>query len=89
MKNDNKLIQEGVESLSEAALRQACRDRGLLGLHIVEGMRQQVKPEEAVQAILSSLPDEVVVTVCVTALPSGDSVSDKNRKLEYLECTRS
>ena len=33
---------EGVESLSEAELRQACRDRGLLGLLSVEEMRQQV-----------------------------------------------
>ncbi|KAI5428351.1 hypothetical protein KIW84_033373 [Lathyrus oleraceus] len=45
----------------------------------------KVKPEEAVQATLSSLPDEVVDTVGVTALPSGDSVSDRKRKLEYLE----
>lgn len=44
-----------------------------------------MKPEEAVQATLSSLPDEVVDTVGVTALPSGDSVSDRKRKLEYLE----
>ncbi|WJX77359.1 hypothetical protein P8452_60679 [Trifolium repens] len=42
IKNDDKLIQEGVGSLSEAWLRQACRDRGLLGLHSVEEMRQQV-----------------------------------------------
>jgi len=33
---------EGVESLSEAELRQACRDRGLLGLLSVDEMRQQV-----------------------------------------------
>ncbi|GAU44743.1 hypothetical protein TSUD_181500 [Trifolium subterraneum] len=115
IKNDDKLIQEeGLESLSEAELRQACRDRGLLGLRAVEEMRQQlndwldlslnhslpssllilsrafyisgkVKPEELVQATLSAMPDEVVDTVGVTALPSGDSVSDKKRKLEYLE----
>lgn len=43
IKADDKLIQEeGVESLSEAELRQACRDRGLLGLLSVEEMRQQV-----------------------------------------------
>lgn len=43
IKNDDKLIQvEGVKSLSEAELRQACRDRGLLGLLSVEEMRQQV-----------------------------------------------
>ncbi|XP_027350002.1 mitochondrial proton/calcium exchanger protein-like isoform X2 [Abrus precatorius] len=115
IKNDDILIQaEGVESLSEAELRQACRDRGLLGLLSVEEMRQQLKdwldlslnhsvpssllilsrafsvsgkvrPEEAVQATLSSLPDEVVDTVGVTTLPSEDSVSERKRKLEYLE----
>lgn len=43
IKNDDKMIQaEGVDSLSEAELRQACRDRGLLGLRSVEEMRQQV-----------------------------------------------
>ncbi|XP_077227743.1 uncharacterized protein LOC143860808 [Tasmannia lanceolata] len=115
IKNDDKMIQaEGIESLSEAELRQACRDRGHLGLLSVEEMRQQlrdwldlslnhsvpssllilsraftvsgkVKPEEAVQATLSSLPDEVVDTVGVTALPSEDSVSERRRKLEFLE----
>lgn len=115
IKTDDKMIQaEGVESLSEAELRQACRDRGLLGLLSVEEMRQQlrdwldlslnhsvpssllilsrafsvsgkVRPEEAVQATLSSLPDEVVDTVGVTALPSEDSVSERRRKLEFLE----
>ncbi|EEF47327.1 mitochondrial proton/calcium exchanger protein [Ricinus communis] len=115
IKNDDKMIQaEGVESLSETELRQACRERGLLGLLSVEEMRLQlrdwldlslnhsvpssllilsrafsvsgkVKPEEAVQATLSSLPDEVVDTVGVTALPSEDSVSERRRKLEFLE----
>ncbi|RWR83920.1 LETM1 and EF-hand domain-containing protein 1, mitochondrial-like protein [Cinnamomum micranthum f. kanehirae] len=115
IKNDDKMIQaEGVESLSEAELRQACRDRGQLGLLSVEEMRQQLRdwldlslnhsvpssllilsraftvsgkmrPEEAVQATLSSLPDEVVDTVGVTALPSEDSVSERRRKLEFLE----
>uniref|UniRef100_A0A6M2F3E9 Letm1 RBD domain-containing protein n=1 Tax=Populus davidiana TaxID=266767 RepID=A0A6M2F3E9_9ROSI len=43
IKSDDKMIQaEGVESLSEAELRQACRDRGLLGLLSVDEMRQQV-----------------------------------------------
>lgn len=114
IKNDDKLIQaEGVESLSEEELRQACRERGHLGLLSTEEMRQQLrdwldlslnrsvpssllilsrsfsvsgklKPEEAVVATLSSLPDEVVDTVG-TALPSEDSVSERKRKLEYLE----
>lgn len=115
IKNDDRLIQaEGVESLSEAELREDCRERGMLGLLSVEEMRQQLrdwldlslnhsvpssllilsraftvsgklKPEEAVRATLSSLPDEVVDTVGVTALPSEDSVSERRRKLEYLE----
>lgn len=48
-------------------------------------MSGKVKPEEAVQATLSSLPDEVVDTVGITALPSEDSVSERRRKLEFLE----
>ncbi|XP_072970128.1 uncharacterized protein [Typha angustifolia] len=114
IKNDDKLIQaEGVESLSEEELRQACRERGHLGLLSTEEMRQQLrdwldlslnhavpssllilsraftvsgklKPEEAVVATLSSLPDEVVDTVG-TVLPSEDSVSERRRKLEFLE----
>ncbi|KAL9270602.1 Mitochondrial proton/calcium exchanger protein-like protein [Drosera capensis] len=115
IKEDDKMIKaEGVESLSEQELRQACRDRGLLGLLSVEEMRQQlrdwldlslnrslpssllilsrafnisgkVRPEEAVQATISSLPDEVVDTVQVTSLPSEDSVAERRRKLEFLE----
>ncbi|ESW31556.1 hypothetical protein PHAVU_002G247800 [Phaseolus vulgaris] len=115
IKEDDKLIQaEGVNSLSEAELREDCRERGMLGLFSVEEMRQQLrdwldlslnhsvpssllilsrsftvsgklKPEEAVQATLSSLPDEVVDTIQVTSLPSGDSVSERRRKLEFLE----
>lgn len=115
IKNDDKMIQaEGLDSLSEEELRQACRERGLLGLLSVEEMRKQlqdwldlslnhsvpssllilsrafsvsgkVKPEEAVQATLSSLPDEVVDTVGITTLPSEDSVSERRRKLEFLE----
>lgn len=33
---------EGVDSLSEMELRQACRDRGMLGLRSEEDMRKQV-----------------------------------------------
>ncbi|CAD6260405.1 unnamed protein product [Miscanthus lutarioriparius] len=114
IKNDDKMIQaEGVESLSEYELRQACRERGHLDLLSTEEMRQQLrdwldlslnhsvpssllilsraftvsgkmKPEEAVVATLSSLPDEVVDTVG-TVLPSEDSVSERKRKLEFLE----
>ncbi|CAL5068669.1 unnamed protein product [Urochloa decumbens] len=114
IKNDDKMIQaEGVESLSEHELRQACRERGHLDLLSTEEMRQQLrdwldlslnhsmpssllilsraftvsgkmKPEEAVVATLSSLPDEVVDTVG-TVLPSEDSISERKRKLEFLE----
>ncbi|KQK06415.1 mitochondrial proton/calcium exchanger protein [Brachypodium distachyon] len=114
IKNDDKMIQaEGVESLSEDELRQACRERGHLGLRSTEEMRQQLrdwldlslnhavpssllilsraftlsgrmKPEDAVVATLSSLPDEVVDTVG-TVLPSEDPVSERRRKLEFLE----
>lgn len=48
-------------------------------------MSGRIRPEEAVRATLSSLPDEVVDTVGVTALPSEDSVSERRRKLEFLE----
>lgn len=114
IKNDDKLIQaEGVDSLSEAELRQACRDRGMLELSSVEEMRRQLRdwldlslnhalpsslmilsrafsmygkrPEEVVQQTISSLPDEVVDTVQVTTLPSEDTVSERKRKLEFLE----
>ncbi|WMV56811.1 hypothetical protein MTR67_050196, partial [Solanum verrucosum] len=44
IKVDDKLIQaEGVESLSEAELREDCRERGMLGLFSVEEMRQQLR----------------------------------------------
>ncbi|KAL6545256.1 hypothetical protein OROGR_009130 [Orobanche gracilis] len=43
IKEDDKMIQtEGIDSLSEEELRQACRDRGLLGLLSVDEMRKQV-----------------------------------------------
>lgn len=45
IKEDDKLIRaEGVDSLSEAELREDCRERGMLGLVSVEEMRQQVSP---------------------------------------------
>ncbi|KAL8487266.1 hypothetical protein ACS0TY_023806 [Phlomoides rotata] len=115
IKNDDRLIQaEGIESLSEAELREDCRERGMLGELSVEEMRKQLRdwldlslnhsvpssllilsraftisgrlrPEEAVQATLSSLPDEVVDTVGITSLPAEDSVSERRRKLDFLE----
>ncbi|KAH7302581.1 hypothetical protein KP509_23G078200 [Ceratopteris richardii] len=114
IKEDDRMIQsEGVESLSEAELRAACRERGMLGLLSVGEMRQQLKdwldlslnhslpssllllsraflvsgkvrPEEAVQATLSSLPDEVVESVGVMHLPSDDVLAERTRKLEFL-----
>eukprot|EP01018_Ginkgo_biloba_P006597 Gb_30158 [translate_table: standard] len=42
IKEDDRMIQsEGVESLSETELRQACRERGMLDLLSVEEMQQQ------------------------------------------------
>jgi len=43
------------------------------------------KPEEILQNTISSLPDELVDTIQVTSLPSEDSVSERKRKLEFLE----
>lgn len=116
IKNDDKMIQAegGVDALSEDELREDCRERGMLGLHSVEEMREQLRdwldlslnhsvpssllilsraftvsgklrPEEVVSRALSSLPDEVVDTVGVTSLPSEDSLSERRRKLEFLE----
>ena len=48
-------------------------------------MSGKLKPEEAVRATLTSMPDELVDTINVTSLPSEDSVSERRRKLEYLE----
>jgi LETM1 and EF-hand domain-containing protein 1 len=45
----------------------------------------RTKPEEVVQATLSSLPDEVIDCVGVTALGSEDSLSERRRKLEFLQ----
>lgn len=47
-------------------------------------MTGRLRPEEAVRATLSSLPDEVVGTVSISSLPSGDPVS-RRKKLEFLE----
>ncbi|KAF8110758.1 hypothetical protein N665_0079s0072 [Sinapis alba] len=114
IKEDDKLIRaEGVDSLSEAELREDCRERGMLGTLTVEEMRQQLRDwmdlslnhsvpssllilsraftvagrveADAVRATLSSLPDEVVDTVGITSLPSEDPLSERLRKLEYLE----
>ncbi|XP_037455291.1 nucleolar protein 58-like [Triticum dicoccoides] len=43
-----------------------------------------MKPVDAVVATVSSLPDEVVDTIG-TVLPSEDSVSERRRKLKFLE----
>ncbi|EPS72595.1 hypothetical protein M569_02159, partial [Genlisea aurea] len=45
----------------------------------------KMSPEEVVRATLSSLPDEVIDTVGMTSLPSEDPISEKKRKLEFLE----
>lgn len=43
----------------------------------------RVRPEEAMQATLSSLPDQVVDSVSA-ATPGDDSLAERQRKLEYL-----
>ena len=54
IKADDKLIQgECVESLSEAELREDCRERGMLGLLSVEEMRQQVISFSLLPCLLS------------------------------------
>ncbi|KAL2623798.1 hypothetical protein R1flu_008043 [Riccia fluitans] len=115
IKTDDRMIQaEGVETLSEAELRAACRERGMLGLLSVDEMRQQLKdwldlslkksvpssllilsrafmvsgrirPEEAMQATLSSLPDEVVDSIGTVAASNEDAISERKRKLEFLK----
>ncbi|PPD90698.1 hypothetical protein GOBAR_DD12357 [Gossypium barbadense] len=45
----------------------------------------KLKPEDAIRAMLFSLPDEVVDTVGLTAPPSKDFVSERRKKLEYLD----
>ncbi|KAF6136552.1 hypothetical protein GIB67_016008, partial [Kingdonia uniflora] len=93
---DNRLIQqEGVESLLDAELRE--ESSLLVGLclnHSVPfsllifsrafNVSRKFMPEEAVQATLSSLSDEVMDTLGRTALASEVSVSGR-RKLELLE----
>lgn len=114
IKEDDRLIQsEGVDSLSEAELRQACRERGMLGLRSVEDMRKQLgdwldlslnhslpssllilsraflvagrRPEDAVQATLSSLPDEVIDSVGEKNDPGEEALAERRRKLEFLQ----
>ncbi|MCD9559063.1 hypothetical protein HAX54_016792 [Datura stramonium] len=113
IKEDDKLIQaEGVESLSEAELREDCRERGMLGLLSVEEMRQQLrdwldlslnhsvpssllilsrsftvsgrlKPEEAVE--LHCLRYQMRLWTLWASLPCHLPLSERRRKLEYLE----
>ncbi|KAK9144483.1 hypothetical protein Sjap_004386 [Stephania japonica] len=45
----------------------------------------KLRPKEAIMSTMSSLPDELVDTVQVTSMPSEDSVSERRRKLEFLE----
>eukprot|EP00850_Spirogloea_muscicola_P019244 SM000187S03861 [mRNA] locus=s187:52808:57172:+ [translate_table: standard] len=45
----------------------------------------KIKPEEAVSATLSSLPDEVVESVGLSMPAEEDSVADRKRKLEELQ----
>eukprot|EP00249_Psilotum_nudum_P023945 c29036_g1_i1 orf=318-2618(+) len=57
----------------------------LLILSRAFSVSNKLRPEEAVQATLSSLPDEVVDSVGISALPSEDVLAERRRKLEYLQ----
>ncbi|XP_017252953.1 uncharacterized protein LOC108223292 isoform X2 [Daucus carota subsp. sativus] len=45
---------------------------------------KKLKPEEAMQATLSSLPYELIYIVGVASLPSSDPILDKRRKIKAL-----
>ncbi|GJV42522.1 mitochondrial proton/calcium exchanger protein-like protein [Tanacetum coccineum] len=98
IKNDDKMIQSkgGVDARYEDELGEDCRERGMLGLRSVEEMHQQLRdwldlslnhsvPSSLLilsRATLFSLP---VDTVGVTSLSFGDSVSERQQKLEKEE----
>lgn len=68
IKEDDRMIQnEGVDSLSEAELRLACRERGMLGLRSVEDMRKQVIFCQY-QCIFQSFPPRFHVKIRYIAL---------------------
>jgi len=46
---------EGVESLSEAELRAACRERGMLGMRDVESMQNMVRAKQSQSALCCRL----------------------------------
>ncbi|KAI5075324.1 hypothetical protein GOP47_0009400 [Adiantum capillus-veneris] len=62
-----------------------CIPSSLLILSRAFTVSGKLKPEEAVQATLSSLPDEVVESVGFSALPSEDALAERVRKLEYIQ----
>ena len=43
------------------------------------------KPEDAGQATLSSLLDEVIGSVGVSSLPGEEALAERRRKLEFLQ----
>eukprot|EP00250_Pteridium_aquilinum_P034404 c7536_g1_i1 orf=631-1224(-) len=45
----------------------------------------KMKPEEAVQATLSSLPDEVIESVGISELPSEGTLGERMRKLKFIK----
>eukprot|EP00271_Cylindrocystis_brebissonii_P009140 TRINITY_DN23818_c0_g1_i1.p1 TRINITY_DN23818_c0_g1~~TRINITY_DN23818_c0_g1_i1.p1 ORF type:complete len:846 (+),score=171.33 TRINITY_DN23818_c0_g1_i1:88-2625(+) len=88
IKEDDLMIRnEGVESLTEAELRTACRERGMMGLVGVEEMRQQLRDwldlslNQAVPSSLlilsrsflvgSKLKPEEVVSATLQSLPDA------------------
>ncbi|MCO5550546.1 hypothetical protein L7F22_004033 [Adiantum nelumboides] len=62
-----------------------CIPSSLLILSRAFTVSGKLKPEEAVQATLSSLPDEVVESVGFSTLPSEDALAERARKLEYIQ----
>lgn len=45
----------------------------------------RIRPEEAMQATLSSLPDEVVDSIGTVSAAGEDALAERKRKLEFLK----
>uniref|UniRef100_A0A0D6R0M2 Mitochondrial proton/calcium exchanger protein n=1 Tax=Araucaria cunninghamii TaxID=56994 RepID=A0A0D6R0M2_ARACU len=83
IKNDDRMIQrEGIESLSEAELRQACRDRGKLGLLSVEEMRRELR-DWLDLSLNHSMPSSLLI------LSRAFTVSGKMKREEIVQATLS
>ncbi|XP_073386796.1 uncharacterized protein [Physcomitrium patens] len=116
-KDDEAIEKEGIDSLSEAELRLACRDRGMLGIQSIDNMHTQVRqlrdwlelslthevPSSllilsraflvvgkisslgAMEATLSSLPDNVIASVDVSTKATELELEEHKKKLEILQ----